>query len=650
MTQSRLAVATPRQVKAVLVGVGLTLLPHVAHLPLWLTATSAALLAWRAAAAGNILPLPGKTVLITLAVMCAAAIAMAYHTLFGREAGVAMLTLMAALKLLELRTRRDAVLSVFLGLFILLTHFLYGQGMGLALYAAMVSAWLIATLALLTTPDLLLGEALRVTGVLLVRAVPVMLVLFLLFPRLPGPLWGLPRDALAGQTGLSDSMSPGSISRLVKSDAVAFRVEFDGPPPVARQRYFRGPVLDAFDGRRWFARSTTAAGADITPLGPPLTYRLTLEPHGKTWLFPLDAPDPRALPHGSRLTTGQVLVSLDTVTRRQRLSLTSLPAYRAGASAEELARALELPAHGNPRARALAQSLRASHADPRALVTAVLALFHDQEFHYTLEPPLLGEDGIDEFLFDTRRGFCEHYAGAFTFLLRAAGVPARVVTGYQGGEFNQLGGYLIVRQSDAHAWSEVWLADTGWMRVDPTAAVAAERIEQGLSAALPAGEPLPLVLRPQAAWLKDLRLRWDVLHNHWNQWVLGFDQERQLGLMARLGFGIVSWRELAGAMAVAFALSFALAVALALKRSGFHRDPVARAWARFCARLARLGFARRPNEGPLDYANRISAARPELAQAVRSIAHTYARLRYGPSAKADEIRALRRAIARFPRC
>lgn len=621
---------------------------HAAHLPLPLSALAATLLGWRLAASQGWLPLPGRALLILLALACAGAILAAYHTLLGREAGVAMLTLMVALKLLEIRTRRDAVLTVFLGWFLVLTHFLYGQDIMRALYLFAAAIALLTALARLSHPTQSMAAATRVSLTLVAQALPLMLLLFLLFPRLPGPLWGLSRDAFAARSGLDETMSPGSISRLVQSDEVAFRAEFQGTPPPAEKRYWRGPVLEIFDGAAWRPHRGATTQPTVEAAGPVIAYGLTLEPHGKPWIFALDIAEPTRLPPHTRLSpTGQVLAE-QALVKRRRFDLVALPQYRLDADADvaSLARALQLPAQGNPRARALAQRLRHTARSEREVVDSVLRLFREQDFHYTLSPPLLGPDGVDEFLFETRRGFCEHYAGAFTFLMRAAGIPARVVTGYQGGEFNTLGGYFIVRQADAHAWSEVWLAGQGWVRVDPTAAVAAARIEQGIAAALPAAEPLPGLMRSQSAWLRTLRLNWDALNNRWNQWVIGFDQERQVGLFARMGFGIVSWRELGWMLLAALAGSLAVLAAVTLRKPPTY-DPVQAAWLRLGHKLARVGLPRAPQEGPLAYAARVGALRPDLAAPLAALAQRYAALRYGRNRDPRAIGDFARAVAAF---
>jgi transglutaminase-like putative cysteine protease/uncharacterized protein (DUF58 family) len=643
--------ASPLPRRSILVltaGLTWVLAPLALHLPLWVTLAAAALITWRTLATLGFWPLAGKRLLLLLAAAGAAAILAAYHTLFGREAGVAMLTLMTALKLMEMRSRRDGVLAVFLGLFVLLTQFLYGQGIVEALIALTATGFLLAGLALLTHPGHSGRGAARLSVLLMLSALPVMVVLFLLFPRPLGPLWGLPRDARAGMSGLDETMSPGSISRLIQSDQVAFRVEFAGPLPPPAQRYWRGPVLERFDGRSWLPDRSPAPEPTVESAGEAIAYTLTLEPHGKNWIFALDVPDPLALPPHTRLSPTLQLLAEKPVEHRRRFALVALPRYRLDANADTslLTKALALPEKGNPRARALAQTLSARAHSEEEVVAAALQLFRSQPFHYTLTPPLLGEDGVDEFLFETRRGFCEHYAGAFTFLMRAAGVPARVVTGYQGGEFNPLGGYFIVRQSDAHAWSEVWLAGRGWVRVDPTAAVAAERIERGVAAALPAAEPLPFLMRTEVRWLRTLRLQWDLLNTRWHQWVIGFDQERQLALLARMGAGIVSWRELAWMLAASLGALALLFAAITLRRPT-PTDPLQAIWQRFCRRLAAAGLPRAPHEGPLAYARRIARLRPDLAAPIEAIANAYATLRYGPRINREALASLRRQVAKF---
>ncbi len=622
-------------------GIALVIAPHAAHLPVWLSALAFAMIAWRWTAASGRLPLPGKWILMLLLAGSAAGILLEYRTLFGRDAGVAMLTLMLALKLLEMRGYRDAMLTVFLGYFLVITNFFYAQEIPFAVYLFAVVLVLTAALVVLNHPASA-GQwrrPLKFSAQLLLQAAPLMLLFFLLFPRTGGPLWGMPSDAFSAKTGLSENMSPGSISQLVQSDAIAFRAEFASVAPPPSRLYWRALVLENFDGRNWSRnRGGYAAETTIETTGTPVSYTLTVEPHDKPWVFALEVPDPLTVPQDTRLTRDLQLLANKPVQRLTRYTLTSYLDYRIGRDAGpgQLRNALFLPRNGNPQARELARRVRDEAGSDADVVARILALFREQDYAYTLTPPLLGQDGVDEFLFKTRKGFCEHYAGAFTFLMRAAGVPARIVTGYQGGEFNPVGSYFIVRQSDAHAWSEVWLQGRGWVRVDPTAAVSSTRIENGIASALPAGEPLPFLVRTDMEWLKHLRQGWDAVSTYWDLWVVGFDQEEQIGLFARLGFGIVSWRELVWGMAIGLGLLLA-AIAAFVFRPGRRPAPdkVQALYLKFCAKLEKAGLARPPSEGPLDFAERVRWQRPELAAGTDAVVHLYIQLRYGARASSE---------------
>jgi transglutaminase-like putative cysteine protease len=636
-----------------LAGIALVIAPHASHLPLWLDTVLGTMLAWRWAAAAGRLPLPGKWVLALLLVGSAAGILLQYRTLFGRDAGVAMLTLMLALKLLEMRSYRDAMLTVFLGYFLVITNFFYTQSIPLAVYLFAVALMLTGALVALNHPSAAgrWRQTLKLSAQLLLQAVPVMLLLFLLFPRPGGPLWGMPSDAFSAKTGLSETMAPGSISNLVQSDAIAFRAEFAGAPPLQSSLYWRALVLEDFDGRTWsLARGTYVPEPLIKTSGTPFVYNLTIEPHNKPWVFALEIPDPLALPKDTYLLPSLQLLARKPLQRRTRYTLTSYIDHQIGndIAPENLRRTRFLPRGVNPQARELAQRMRSESANDAEVVTRALQLFREQAYSYTLTPPLLGQNSVDDFLFKTRSGFCEHYAGAFTFLMRAAGVPARIVTGYQGGEYNPVGNYLIVRQSDAHAWSEVWLEGRGWVRVDPTAAVASNRIESGIASALPEGEPLPFFVRTDMAWLKQMRQSWDAVNHYWDQWVLGFDQEQQIGLFIRMGVGIVSWRQLAWGLGIGLALLLGIiAVFTFWPERKAAPDRVQALYLRFCRKLEKAGVPRMPTEGPLDFAQRAALLRPELAASVDTVARLYVRLRYGRTPSGENLNELAALVRRF---
>jgi protein-glutamine gamma-glutamyltransferase len=613
-----------------LLSILMVIAPHAEHLPLWVSGLCAGLLLWRTWLNYSGKPLPKRWLLMLVTLAGTIGIVFNYHTLFGREAGVTLLMMLAALKLMELRDTRDAMVVVYLGCFIIITNFFYSQSIPTALYMLATLMVIVTTWVHLQAQGIALKPRLRIAAVLLLQALPLTLILFVLFPRVQGPLWGLPQDAYAS-SGLDDRMSPGSLSRLSLSEAVAFRVVYEGKAPRRDQMYWRGPVLWYFDGRTWIPGITPPRTAPaFTGLGQPIDYTVTLEPHNKHWLFALDVPEKLSIP--ARLTDDFELLRKDTVNTRLRYTARSNLVYRANVdeAARQIRRALQLPMNFDPRARELSAEWRAQFKDDADLVRNALAYFNKQGFVYTLDAPPLGTNSVDDFLFNTKQGFCEHYASSFVFLMRAANIPARVVTGYLGGEYNDVGNYYIVRQSDAHAWAEVWLTGQGWLRIDPTGAIAPDRVERGLSAALSDNTALPFMERNPPQWLRNLRFNLDAIANQWNQWVLGYDSERQFAFLTRLGMESITWQKLALNMSAGLGLVIGL-FALFMLRHLFARQPdkVQAAWLKLCRRLAKAGLPRAPHEGARDYAARIAAARPELADAFRDLAARYTALRYG---------------------
>jgi protein-glutamine gamma-glutamyltransferase len=625
--------------------------PHLFRMPPWIGGMVVALGAWRGLAAWRQWPLPPKWLKVVLVILAIGVHGMTYGRVNGQHAGSALLVVMLALKLTEMQSRRDVLVVVALCYFTMLTHFLFSQELWTILYLALCSVSVTAVLVEANHPGAALSPrvTLKIGAAMVALALPLMVALFVLFPRVPGPLWGLPADAGAARSGISDTLSPGDISRLIQSDSVAFRVVFRGAPPPPRQLYWRGPVLSYFDGRRWSApfkgddyfrlfdpvtRLQAFGQPQAEVAGAPVPYEIMLEPHRQNWLFALDLPDPRQLPPGTQLTGYHQLLVRQLVKEKMRFELVSHPDYRLDAELSEQWQrsARRLPSDRNPRAQALARQWRAEGLDDGQVVDQALRLFRTQEFFYTLEPPALGADMVDEFLFETRRGFCEHYASSFTVLMRAAGIPARVVVGYQGGEYNEVGEYWVVRQADAHAWSEVWLPGRGWVRVDPTAAVAPNRVESGVSEALASSE-LPGFLRRRGLSTFDfVRLRasvaWDYVNVAWDRWMIGFNPEVQLALLARFGLG--DWQRMILALTVAITALMGLVGLLALRqaRIAVPKDDALRLWRAATRLLARQGLPQGSAEGPRDYAARVARERPELAQAVARLARAYVDVRY----------------------
>ncbi|MCL4183882.1 MAG: transglutaminase-like domain-containing protein [Burkholderiaceae bacterium] len=639
--------------------VALSVLPHVGHLPWWVGVGFFVLFLWRLGLVMSGRWLPRASVRWVAAIACTAAVYAHYQTVFGREPGVALLVLFLGLKLMEMQARRDLFVVIFLCFFLLLTVFFHSQSIATA--AAVALALYALLTAMLTMQfrhdEMPLRRRFRSVGLMLAQALPIAAVIFVLFPRAGGPLWGLPSDAQRARTGLSDAMTPGNIAQLSESDEIAFRVLFDGDAPPTAQLYWRGPVFGAFDGQTWRAgiRRDPPSPPRIETLDAnrPVRYTMTLEPAGRSWLFALEMPvQVQSTSVEPLLRRDLQLVSRDALPGRTRVTLVSSTAFRVGLdeTAASLREWLALPQGFNPRTIGMATRWRAEaggtpQADA-ALVERALAMFRTEPFRYTLEPPLLGRDSVDDFLFGSRAGFCEHYASAFTVLMRALGIPARIVTGYQGGERNPVDGYWLVRQADAHAWSEVWLDGRGWIRVDPTAAVAPQRIERGLR--IEPGAVAEDAGGRTRAMLRQLWFNLDAIGNAWNQWILSYDRSRQRGLLERIGITADDWRQLAALLAAVLTAVLG-GIALLTLRPQLPRDPVMQAYATFCARLAAVGLGRFKHETASRHLARIARALDDqrLTEA-RRIVMVYERLRYA-DAEPDRatVRHLRKSVQAF---
>jgi transglutaminase-like putative cysteine protease len=625
----------------------LVVAPHALRAPWWLTLLTLCLYGWRMVFALNRAPLPSRWLVLGVAAVAMLGVWIEFRTLFGRQSGILLLMLFSGLKLLETRTHRDAAMAAFLGYFLVITNFLYTQSIPTAVAMALALLLLTATLVGFSAPQRPARANLRTATLLLAHAAPAALALFMLFPRVQGPLWGLPQDAYAGMTGLSDTMSPGTLSSLALSDSIAFRAEFQTALPPQALRYWRGPVLWDFDGRTWSIGPSFLVDF-VPPRGGRASYRyeVVLEPHNRHWLFALETA--ASLPERARMSFDGQIVSSSPVRARMRYELGSViaPEPQPSETAGALRRALRLPQGSNPRANTLAAQWRAASADDAEVLARAVTFLRQGAYAYTLEPPLLGEHSVDEFLFSTKAGFCEHFSSAFVFLMRAAGIPARVVTGYQGGELNSVDSIITVRQSDAHAWAEVFLAGRGWVRVDPTAAAVPGRLEAGMARAVPQAAGLPLLMRPQLEWLRAVRDRWEAVAHKWNVWVLGYNPERQRDLMASIGMRDADWRALTATLFAFLGAMTLVLLAWSLRRLG-RPDPVQKAWRAFCRKLAARGIERAPSEGPRDYAARAAQALPAARRSILGIGALYIALRYGAEASADGIMRLRRMVREF---
>ncbi len=637
-------------------GLALAVVPHAQRIPLWMTLMFYSLALWRLHSEQAASARPAKPGLLSrvgrqlLMIIIVVGVFNTYGTLVGRDAGVALLVLLAGMKLVELQGERDYYIAGFIGMFLILTNFFYSQTILSALHMLLTITILVTALITLNDRHRILDTRSRVklSASLLLQSIPLLLILFVLFPRVDGPLWGLPKDARAGTSCLDDEMSPGQISRLGLSDEVAFRVEFNGPIPENSSLYWRGPVLWYSDGVKWVGRKTRAGPAPVTVQGSPIRYTVMMEATDQNWLYALEIPT--VPPERAFFSHDLQILTRSPVRNRKRYELSSHTQFTLQARDQaELEQALQLPQGYHPRAIALGQSWRNRGEDSREIINTALQMFNTEPFYYTLRPPLLLDDSVDEFLFESRQGFCEHYAAAFVILMRAAGVPARVVTGYQGGSLNPVGNYLVVRQYDAHAWAEVWLAEEGWVRVDPTAAVSPARIRDGMENALQGGLiEFPLGLQnnqlAQNIWRR-IRYNLDAINMRWNQWILGYNNQRQSSFLKHIGFSNIDWREMTGGLLMLTALVLAF-VAFHLSGSGKTQTDEARfLYDRFCRKLARCGIRRHDSEGPMDFADRAGRQRRDLAASIDRISALYIASRYQD--KKESLLSLRRQIRMF---
>jgi transglutaminase-like putative cysteine protease len=616
---------------------------HIEHLPPWLSMVLALLLGWRwwkRRGQSGRAPIYLKLPLLGL---LAVAIFTSYGTLFGREAGTALAIGLLVLKLLESETPRDARVGIAFACFALMTALLFDQGMVVTFLVALALLPALAALRALQPariPVSFKRELLPVLG-MLALSLPLALFAFVAVPRLSSPLWGAPTSPQA-RTGLSDRMSPGDFAELLTDDGPAMRVSFDGAPPPNGARYFRAYVLWRYDGRTWAYAGYPRAPTSLTA-GRTIKYQIALEPSGQTALPALDVP--LQAPSQGQLGGDREIIASKPVNDALSYSMESALDYRLQPDLDDRARrrALQLPQGFNPRTIALGQSWRQRHGeDTDAIVHEALGMFHNGVFRYTLLPAPLGHDAMDDFLFSTHEGFCEHYASAFTILMRAAGIPARVVTGYQGGYWNSIGNYLLVRQSDAHAWAEVWIAGRGWVRVDPTAAVRPDRVSLGAAAV--AGDQNDWF---GSQWLRDARNHWDVVNRWWNQGVIGFSALRQRGLLSPLGIRDTDAEELGLLLAIGCVLFATIGLVWALWRQR-ETDPLRAAMTRLEHKLAGVAVVRRHSEGPQHYLSRAARALPHQRDVLEQLMRSYLDLRYAHDEPPPEpLRAFRRAVRDF---
>ena len=620
---------TKQQLYWLLASMALILAIHTPNLPIWVTAASALFATWRFMAIRNPILMPNRWLLMLLSILTGLGILLSFKGQFGRDASLSLLVLMTVLKLLETRVMRDYMLTVMLAYFLIGNLFLFNQSM--LTFTLSIPPLILLTATLinisLKSPQSWLFLT-KLSSKLLLQSVPVMLILFVLFPRIPGPLWGIPQDAYSGMTGLGDNLKFGNISQLTLNTSVAFRVQFKDKIPTNNQLYWRGPVLWHQNKNEWLmpSKSIGLRNEILVTEGAAFDYTVTLEPHNRTWLLLLDMPT--LAPKNANFTHDYSAVANEPVRTRIRYTASSHPNYQLslGLGEREQVLSMQLTEGENPRTFELVKAWQ--NLSPEQKINKVLQMFREQPFIYTLRPPILRENPIDEFLFKTKRGFCEHYATSFVYLMRAAGVPARIVTGYQGGELNPNGNYLIVRQSDAHAWAEVWLQGQGWVRVDPTAAVSPERIEQGISEALRDNDELPLLARRDFPLLRKAFLNMDSINNSWNQWVLGYDDKKQLEFLNNLTGKKLGLSDLVFWMTGAIVLVMLATSYFLFRQIKAKLNPAQQLYQQYLRKLKRANLQPNIGEGALDFASRAAQQLPNNQQQILQIASSYNALLY----------------------
>lgn len=655
---------------AAVVGV---ILPHVGRMPFWLTGLCALAVLGRILIYQGKMSYPGQLLKAGLVFVTLAAMALQFGSkILALDAMVNILIVGIALKLLEMHRKRDVLLVIYLCYFTLVAEFIYSQSIPVAVY-------LMLCVVLITSALLSLHQqqehqrplrTFKIAAQILIQSLPIMLALFLLFPRI-SPMWSVASSSNSALSGLSANMTPGDIGELISSPDVAFRVQFESSIPANKELYWRAISLDQFDGRSWGRgynmssqslrenpRDTQDWFQNIEYSSEPVVYNVIMEPTNQHWVYTLKVP--QFTDERFYMRSDYQVEARREVTQRMSYDARSYLDNRLESKLSKLSRRrnLALPENNqNQRSRAFAQQLRQQMGSDEAYVQALLSHFREQQFFYTLSPSLLGENSIDEFLFETMAGFCEHYSSAFTFLVRAAGIPARVVTGYQGGELNPFDNTLTVRQYDAHAWSEVWFEGQGWVRVDPTAAVAPERIELGSQIALQTEENFlskvgfSMLRFRDSLLINNLRFRLEMLDYRWNRFVINYDENMQLEFFSQL-FGNVTSKKITFAVFGFIATCTALMGLLLLRKNRKKiSDPATRLYLAYCKVLEKRGYSRAPSETPDQYYQRVSLLQPQQQTQMLAITNTYVDIAFKCSSQdnslSDKISRLKSLVRTF---
>ncbi|MBU1172776.1 MAG: DUF3488 and transglutaminase-like domain-containing protein [Proteobacteria bacterium] len=641
-----------RHIRPLVAALLMGMAPHIMDLPLWINLWCLGI--WSGILLIDVKKwfLPPRWLWLILVVIAFTAIIASARGRFDSDSGIGLLCLMASLKPFEIKGHRDRMITLFLAYFMVIASLFFSSSLGMTVYLFVAVLVITGLLIRVNHPDMGLSPGLRLSIIIVAQAIPLALILFTVFPRIQGSLWGVQQKKTV-LTGLSSTLYPGSMTNLVANKAVAFRVSFDSKIPGSSELYWRGMVFQMFDGKGWRLDPDPALASQLPPGESPVRYEVILEPHNERWMFVLDLP--ATFPVGYDLMADYTLMAKEKIIAKKRYGFVSNMVHTAGDPEHWDNRSVLLPLKGNPLAQALARSLQGEKATPQTIVDGVLSMIHNQEFYYSLDPPLLGKDPVDDFLFNTRSGYCEHYASAFVFLMRAAGVPARIVSGYLGGEVNPYGNYVIVRQSQAHAWAEVWMENRGWIRVDPTAAIARERVETGTLQLGLGNMDQNLVDEGDGGFFKGLgknvQLGWDALNFLWYSKVVGYTAQSQKRFLERFGLSLSTLGDWIKIMGLATLLMGCLTALFYLGLSLKHRhkiDPVVKNYLIFLKKMGKIGIQRLPHEGPQDFAETASCKRKDLRPDISGITRLYILLRYaGKNMDKNLLRDFKDLVKRF---
>lgn len=680
----------PKNLQSLLFALFAVLIPHMFFMPVSLAAVVfTVLMLWQILLykTGNFQKAQQKWLQYAVVLIGLGLIYLHFRTFLGVEAGCATLALILLGKAFEVKNYRDAVIELNFALFVVAALFLYGQSILIAVAAVIaIVACLYAMYQLQNfrqdfeemsdqqvTSSQLTQQAFKIVIKLILLASPLMVLLFLFFPRFP-PLWNIPLSNSQAKTGVTDEMSPGDIAQLSQSSELAFRVIFaqnqiNQAPPISAEMYWRAMVLEDFDGIKWTQNPRTKYNFGVRQTSQnsqlpkwytvdtnaqsikQLPYQMIIEPTYQPWLYALDfskATEPLMMKADGSIQ------SLQPISRRQNYQLTYLETTpKLDLEIQQIPQNinLRLPQAGNPKSQAFAQQLfKQNQQNPERYAHAVLSWIRTQQFSYTLSPPLLKDERIDDFLFRTKAGFCEHYASAYANLMRMAGIPARVVVGYQGGRAAPDGQSWEVRQLDAHAWTEVWFAGKGWVRIDPTAAIAPDRINLGMQNYAQQndhvfGEQQNAWNMQQQRWATQAKIWVDYVNFQWQSKVVGFDQNSQQNWLKKLSIGNLTQQLIL--MIIAMAVLIALMVWWLSRQQKKQQSQLEIELSLLSKKLENNQLQRREHEPVLTWLNRIYNAQNLVDHRLIQIIELYTRHQYIQPLEQDDLKNLYQLLRKY---